>query len=105
MTNSIAEKPMTNPTAHIGDLFVPFDLTNTILSLSIDSLRALKTLKLVSKDFKNIVENTNFMHPLLIKFQGNRFSDLVYAEDPRKFLVLNRDITKIFLNIVLQKST
>lgn len=90
---------------NIQNVAVPFDIMKPILIESSDSITSLHTFILVNKNFKEFVENPTFLHSLLIKLKGDNFSDVVFSKDPRKFLVLDRDITQAFKTIISKKSS
>lgn len=69
------------------DLIIPFflKLTNSVATLNV--------FQRVSKGFKDVVDDPEFLRFLLIKLKGCAFSDPIYTNAPKKFLYLDRDLT------------
>jgi hypothetical protein len=82
---------------------LPRDTMIPILIESTDSLTTLKVYQQVSTGFKAVLDDVNFLKSLLVKFKGLSFSDKIYQNTPRKFLLLDRDITIAFQTIVGKK--
>jgi hypothetical protein len=82
---------------------LPRDLMIPILLESTDTLATLKVYQQVSKEFKAALDDPGFLHTLLVKFKGPSFSDKIYQSSPRKFLLLDRDITIAFRMKVAMK--
>jgi hypothetical protein len=50
----------------------------------------------VSKGFNEVVNDPEFQYALLVKLEGSKFSGDIFKRSPRKFLRLNRDMSKLF---------
>lgn len=65
-----------------------------------DSLETLKVFQRVSKGFKAIVDDPQFLQFLLVKFKGHAFSADIYKDTPKKFLLLDRDVMRVFRTVI-----
>lgn len=85
------------------DINFPREVESIIFLEATDSLATLKVYQQVSKGFKAAVDSPGFLHSLLAKFKGPSFSDSIYKCAPKKFLLIDRDMTIAFQTAVSKK--